>query len=234
MPYRYFEEPEETHAVENLILIYKSFLNETAIRQASPSLIGFHPDRIRDKFKLYDDYLVLVPANSHLHKTNSINHRAWPLTSWCRLFELLNEKVLRAVIIGGPAEADIFNGECTLPDNILDLTGRTNFPELVGLIQGAKAMITTDTGPSHIASAVNTPVFALIGPTNYKRTGPYQTKDNEVHILSANLECSPCYHTERQRLCVNNLCMKQILPEEVLAKILEYTQLKQYSTNTET
>lgn len=225
MPYRYFEEPKETHAVENLILIYKSFLDEASIQLATPSLIGIPPDKIRHKFNLAGDYLVLVPANSHIHKTNTINHRAWPLAHWCHLFAELKNRQLQAVIIGGNAEKGIFDDECILPDKILDLTGRTSFPELVGLIQGAKAVITTDTGPSHIASAVNTPVFALIGPTNYKRTGPYQTRDNEVYIISANIYCSPCYHTERHKQCTNNLCMQQILPEHVISSLLDHVKM---------
>ena len=226
MPYRHFKEPPETHAVENLILIYRSFLDESAIRLAVPLIIGSDPDKIRDKFKLTSDYLVLVPANSHLHKTSKINHRAWALAYWCKLFGLLKEKNLQAVIIGGASEKDIFKTECELPSNILDLTGRTNFPDLVGLIQGASAVITTDTGPSHIAAAVNTPVYALIGPTNYKRTGPYQTSDNEVHILSANVHCSPCYHTERHKNCTDNICMQQILPEDVMESLLVNTSLR--------
>lgn len=221
MPYDYFQEPKETHAVENLILIYKSFLDKSVIPMAVPTLIGTPPDQIRQKFSLDDDYFLAVPANSHMQKTNSINHRAWPLSYWCRLFALLQSKRVQVVIIGGKAEANIFTGVCTLPDNILDLTGRTNFPELVGLIQGAKAVITTDTGPSHIASAVNTPVYALIGPTNFKRTGPYKTANNEVHILSANIHCSPCYHSERHRLCTDNQCMQQVLPEQVFASLLD-------------
>ena len=40
MPYRHFTEPAETHAVENLHLIYKSFLNEKDLAFAQPSLIG--------------------------------------------------------------------------------------------------------------------------------------------------------------------------------------------------
>ena len=220
MPYRFFQEPEETHAVENLILIYESFLKESAIKLASPSLKGTSTNLVRGKFSITGDYILAVPANSHMQKTNSINHRAWPLTHWCRLFELLHDRNVQVVIIGGKAETGVFTNVCKLPGNVVDLTGRTNFPELVGLIQDAKAVLTTDTGPSHIASAVNTPVFALIGPTNFKRTGPYKTTENEVHILSANIHCSPCYHSARHRQCTDNKCMQLILPEQVFESVL--------------
>jgi len=231
MPYRHFTEPKETHAVENLILIYRSFLDDAALTCAIPSIIGTSPDEMQSKFNLNNEYVVLVPANSHIHKTHSINHRAWPLAHWCRLFSALNAQRIQAVIIGGAAEKDIFSGVCELPENILDLTGRTSFPDLVGVIQGARAVITTDTGPSHIASAVNTPVYALIGPTNDKRTGPYKTSDNEVYILNAHVHCSPCYHTERHRQCTDNICMQQILPEQVMESLLAHTRFQSAKGN---
>lgn len=221
MPYRYFEEPKTTHAVDNLKIIYRSFLDDDDMTLAYPAISGTHPDTVREKFKLAGDFYVLVPANSHMHKTGTINHRAWPLDHWCRLFKLLEKENLQAVIIGGEAEQNLFEQHCKLPPNIKDLTGQTSFTELVGLTKAARGVITTDTGPSHIASAVDTPVYALIGPTNYKRTGPYKTEHNVVHILTSNMHCSPCYHTERLLNCKNNECMQRIIPDEVLQKILQ-------------
>lgn len=224
MPYRYFEEPKTTHAVDNLKLIYQSFLTREDLAFANPGLSGSPPEIVKSKFGLPNEYYVLVPANSHIHKTGKINHRAWPLQHWCKLFELLKQQSLRGVIIGGHAEAGLFTENCPLPENITDLAGKTGFAELVGLIEGARGVITTDTGPSHIASAVNTPVYALIGPTNHKRTGPYQTEQNVVRILSANIHCSPCYHTERLQQCQNNECMQLITPEEVMNAVRQDIQ----------
>lgn len=216
MPYEFFSEPPESHAVDNLKLIYQSFLEPTDLEHAIPSLIGTAPDRVKSDFTLPDDYFVLVPANSHLDKGSSINHRAWPIEHWQELMRLMSKEGLNGVIIGGKGETSFFNQFENYPDNIISLVGKTNFPQLIGLIQGAKGVITTDTGPSHIAAAVNTPVYALIGPTNYKRTGPYNTKDNQVYILTANLPCSPCYHTERINNCYENVCMNKIKPSNVM------------------
>ena len=220
MPYQFFSEPPESHAVENLKLIYKSFLNASDLEFSIPSLIGTNPNRVKSKFNLPGLYYVLVPANSHLEKSSSINHRAWPIQHWQELMRLMSEAGLNGVIIGGKNDMSFFNQFENYPPNIISLVGQTNFPQLIGLIQGAQGVITTDTGPSHIAAAVNTPVYALIGPTNYKRTGPYKTETNQVHILTVNLPCSPCYHTEKIKTCTNNLCMQEIKPVEVIDKIL--------------
>ncbi len=219
MPYRHFTEPAETHAVENLHLIYASFMAPDSLALANPSLQGPAPAAIRARFNLPEDYLVLVPSNSHHDKSTGINHRAWPVEHWRTLIARLAAGSARVVLIGGAGEADYFSQFDPLPANVTSLVGRTDLSALIGLIQGARAMVTTDTGPSHIAAAVGTPVYAIIGPTNYRRTGPYATADNAVHILSAGLPCSPCYHTPRLRACSFNQCMHDVTPERVLAEL---------------
>jgi len=90
---------------------------------------------------------------------------------------------------------------------------------LISVIENAQALVVTDTGTAHIASAVNTPVFCLIGPTPTEQTGPYQTPENKVEIISANLQCSPCYKTEVMKKCKHNLCMEKISVQEVINRL---------------
>ena len=96
---------------------------------------------------------------------------------------------------------------------------------MISVIENSKALVVTDTGTAHIASAVNAPVFCLVGPTPYEQTGPYKTPFNDVTIISSNLECSPCYKTEVMKACKDNICMKSIKASNVInllneAKIL--------------
>lgn len=227
MPYRHFTEPAETHAVENLHLIYRSFLNEDDMKFAQPSLIGEDISALRAKFSLPENYIVLVPSNSHHNKKSSINLRAWPVMHWKSLFELINKNNIHAIMIGGESEREFFNQLLPLPENIISLVGKTSFSELIGLIEGAKSVVVTDTGPAHIAAAVDAPVIALIGPTNFKRTGPYQTKTNKIIIVKSNLECSPCYHTEKMQTCRDNQCMTEISPQVVMDYVLSFCNDKQ-------
>ena len=215
-PYQHFTEPKDTHAVENLHIIYRSFLNDDAMRYAYPKLQGTDKTTVKEKFKLSEQYLVLVPSNSHYKSAPERNYRAWPISHWKKLIAELCESDLQVVIIGGSNEADFFDLLEPLPDKVCNLVGKTTFPELIGVISGAKAVISTDTGPAHIAGAVNTPVYAIIGPTNFKRTGPFPTPDNEIHILSANLSCSPCYHTQRFKDCPKNRCMYEVTTDQVV------------------
>ena len=218
-PYQHFKEPAETHAVENLHIIYRSFLPADALRYAYPKLLGTDAATIQKIFALNARYLVLVPSNSHFKSSPERNYRAWPIAHWKALIERLSTNDAQIVIIGGRNEAEYFALLEPLPGNVCNLVGKTNFPELIGLITGAAAVISTDTGPAHIAGAVNTPVYAIIGPTNFKRTGPYPTPDNEIHVLSANLPCSPCYHTQRFKDCPKNQCMYDVTPDQVIAAL---------------
>ena len=220
MPYRHFSEPAETHAVENLHLIYESFLNKDDMALAQPSLIGEDIKKLRSKFSLPEKYIVISPSNSHHNKKSSINLRAWPIEHWKKLFKLIEENHINAVMVGSESEKEYFDKLEPIPKCIESLVGKTNFTELIGLINSANSLVVTDTGTAHIAAAVDTPVYALIGPTNFKRTGPYETDTNKVTILSSNAECSPCYHTEKMRTCINNKCMIDIMPDTVFSKIL--------------
>lgn len=134
--------------------------------------------------------------------------------------QMMSENGMHGVFTGGKGEQAFFERLGPLPPGIVSLVGQTSLPELIGLIQVARGVVSTDTGPSHIAAAVNTPVCTLIGPTNFKRTGPYNTDNNKVQIMSAKLPCSPCYHTERLKNCKKNKCMYAIKPANVLQTML--------------
>jgi ADP-heptose:LPS heptosyltransferase len=225
MPYRLFEEPPQTHAVENLHLIYNSFLDQESLLLAEPKLIGSAEDEVRERHALANHYIVLVPSNSHHHLPPEKNYRNWPVEHWKQLISLLSQQGRQVVIVGGKSELGFFEHLKPYPQNVLDLVGKTDFPDLIGVLTAADAVVSTDTGPAHMAGAVNTPVFMLIGPTNAKRTAPYKTPHNAVQILSANLACSPCYHSERFTQCPKNQCMYDIQPAQVLESINDYLKL---------
>ncbi len=94
----------------------------------------------------------------------------------------------------------------------INLAGKTNLKELVALIQKSNYFICNDTGPMHIAAALNIPVFALFGPANPIRTGPYGSNHT---ILQEELSCSPCYArkpcTQHNWRCMNELTVEKVL-----------------------
>jgi len=94
-------------------------------------------------------------------------------------------------------------------DDVINWEGRTTLKDLAELYQRAKLLITTDSGPMHLAAAMGTPVVALFGPTNPLRTGPY----GSGHVvIQEPLSCVPCFLKE----CDKMTCMKGITVDAVM------------------
>ena len=95
-------------------------------------------------------------------------------------------------------------------NRLINSAGKTTLRQLAGLIKTCKLVISNDTGPLHIASALNIPVIGLYGPSDPSLVGPYGS--NKI-VLWKGLECSPCGVNSR---CLDNKCMKCITIDEVL------------------
>lgn len=135
-------------------------------------------------------------------------------------FRAVTEKLLKLenvqiVYFGDSTTAPLVKEICQgLP--VTNLAGLTTLRELASLIKLCKVLLTNDSGPMHIAAAVETPLVALFGSTNEIATGPYKTGT----VIHKHVDCSPCY----KRVCpIDFRCMKRIETDEVyeaLVKIL--------------
>jgi ADP-heptose:LPS heptosyltransferase len=86
--------------------------------------------------------------------------------------------------------------------------GKTDLKSLIEIIRGARFMVSNDSGPMHIAAALGVPVFAIFGPTDPKRTGPY----GEGHtIIREDISCAPCF----KKKCDDIKCMKDLSVKKV-------------------
>lgn len=107
---------------------------------------------------------------------------------------------LDVVFTGGPDDrqaVETIRAAMTAP--AINLAGRTSLKMLAALYQRSLLLVSTDTGPMHLAAAVGTPVVALFGPTAPWRTGPF----GEGHrIVCAAPPCSPCF----KRRCDAHRC----------------------------
>jgi len=207
-----------THVVEITKLIFKEIVSKEVFDSSFPKLFGTDKEKAKKRYDLDDKYIIISPSNSH-QKKNRLNYRAWENRSWIELIELLSRDI-QVVIVGNKNEDEFFNKLKPYPKNVVDLVAKTPLSDLIGVIDGAVGLIATDTGTAHIASALNTEVFALIGPTPANVTGPYQSPFNRVHIISLGLECSPCYKTEVMKKCKDNICMSGISSSKVYETIV--------------
>jgi ADP-heptose:LPS heptosyltransferase len=119
-------------------------------------------------------------------------------------------------VIGGPedrAEAESVVQE--VRGRAANFAGEIPLRWLPALLREASCLVTNDSGPMHVAAAVETPVVALFGPTSEVRTGPYGPRH---HVCSVTLPCRPCFsRTCRHRVHLE--CLTLITPAEVTRQV---------------
>ena len=143
--------------------------------------------------------------------------KQWSLESFTTLVNKFNSKNIRFAVIGG-MEDRVMGKHLGELDRVIDLTGRTTLCEMVEWLRVCSVVVTNDTGPMHVAAALNTPVVALFGPTDPRLTGPYGVKAKIFHHRE--LPCVPCF----RRSCTHSHdreCLMSITPDEVVAAINE-------------
>ncbi|MGC1181651.1 glycosyltransferase family 9 protein [Legionella sp.] len=115
-----------------------------------------------------DPILVINPAASK-------PERSWPVARYNDVLRQAQEKwQVQVVITGGPGEFDKKLAEhITQVIPAINLVGKTRPKQLLALISKATVVLCPDTGPSHMSTAVNTPVIALHAVTNPLISGPY-------------------------------------------------------------
>jgi len=167
---------------------------------------------VDDKLKLLigdTEFAVLCPGS------------VWPTKRYPhfdKLAILINDEFeIPILFIGGKDDHEIIE-ELTakLDFSINNLAGKTDFLESAEIISRAKFVITNDSAPAHIASAVGSPVIAVFGPTTEDfGFGPYSESSQIVDI--GGLYCRPCStHGSNQCPETHLRCMNDIKPETII------------------
>lgn len=144
--------------------------------------------------------------------------KRWPVEYYQKLLKLVSAAYadIDVAVLGTRQEAALGSAIArTNPQRCLDLTGRTSLPEMIEWIRRSELLICNDTGPMHIAAALRKPVLALFGPTEPRRTGPYQQIDQ---VMRVDLPCAPCLRSS----CSNPerlKCLLDITPADVFATL---------------
>jgi heptosyltransferase-1 len=153
--------------------------------------------------------------------------KLWSAKQFSALAGCMLEKGYQVVFTGSKEDRAVID-EMALPlgSSVIRLDGRTTLKTLAAVYRIASVVVSTDTGPMHLAAAVGTPVVALFGPTSPWRTGPY----GKGHVvLRAGVSCSPCFSrscktTELEPVaCMNRITVEQVV-EAVGRTVTERTE----------
>lgn len=162
-------------------------------------------------------YIVVNPNASDL-----LLERRWPVQSVVEAISQLVSSGGQIALMGAPNEAGFVQSlfEMLPPEiqfRVVNTAGRLNLGELLALLEGAACVLTNDTGPMHMAIALQRPTACLFGPANPEHYGqdlPY------VQIIYAPVFCSPCLYEADEPPCNgNNICMQRIKPQTVVEAV---------------
>ena len=104
------------------------------------------------------------------------SEKVWPY--FRQLAGMLIDANMAEVIVCGTQADEEYDGTC-------DLRGRLNLAELADALKNAALIISNDSAPLHLASALGRPVLGLFGPTESLRYGPYPQDDKAGVTISS-------------------------------------------------
>ena len=159
------------------------------------------------------DETLLIGINAGCSAPN----RKWSVENFAQTAQLLRADFpdARFVLLGGPQDReDTAQLMTLLPGVAVDAAGQMSLRASAALIEKCAVLLTGDTGPMHIAVAVETPVVAVCGPIAAAHRLPLHDP-NTIHIgIEANAGCRP----PNRRKCDKNqscACLAAIAPATV-------------------
>lgn len=154
-----------------------------------------------------------------IHAPSKHKTQRWYPLQFATVTDQVQRKYNATIIFTGTAEEQQQVDEITATmqeKNYFNALGKTTMHEFAALIKQLDLLISVDTSAIHIASAVNTPVIALFGPTIPTFWGP---TSQASRVIWKNEVCTGCRRYE----CIikTHECMKSITPEDVLKAVAE-------------
>jgi ADP-heptose:LPS heptosyltransferase len=138
---------------------------------------------------------------------------------------LLVEDSLVPLVLGGTAgdEQELARGVAAgLGDGARVVPPAPSPLALAALVQRCRLVVANDSGPVHLATAVDTPVVSIFGPTNHRAWGPYPADRARNRVAREQVACAPCIHRGHSfgtpAGCAARTCLAILEPATVLAE----------------
>lgn len=139
--------------------------------------------------------------------------RRWPAGHFATLADALVRRFgARVFLTGGPGEETTAQTVVELMrETPLNLTGKTSLGGLAAVIAQLDLVISNDTGPAHLAVAVDTPSLTIFGPADPRRWAPLDAGRHP--IVRHPVPCSPCSYWDCP---IDHRCLRHLAPGVVL------------------
>lgn len=142
-----------------------------SVEMAAPELSVDDEARQRGREKLAALGLDENRDYAVLHPFGSSRRQWWKIGDVGELAAKLEEDDIQTVLIGGIETVSQISNDAT----VIDSTGQLTLPELLAVVDGSKLVITTDSGPFHIAGALGKPIVGLFRSRRPEHAKQYGT-----------------------------------------------------------
>ncbi|MBQ3640966.1 glycosyltransferase family 9 protein [bacterium] len=213
----YYRKIKKIHCVKNFWMLGKRVFPEI---EEEKDLKLYLPkkstEKAREITKDYKHPIFVINAGGVFAKRQG---RTYPVDKWIELGKKIQEKYDGTVILNGAEEdKEVLNPLKEIP-NCFNFIGKLSLEDSCALIGQADVMISGDSGPLHIATALGVKCIGLYGSMPSHRTGCYS---NGINIISKD-KCVPC--DRRRCMFLKNSkklytpCMEHISVDEILEHI---------------
>ena len=170
--------------------------------------------------------LVISPCSSH-------TLRNWRAEHYAQVADFAVERLgMRVLICGGPSALEKEMGSAIsslMTQPVSNLVGKDTLLQLLATLERATVLLTPDSGPAHMATAVGTPVIGLYAATNPARSGPYASREwcvNQYEAACQKILGKPASQVAWISKIESPGVMDLITPEEVIQKLRQLVAAK--------
>jgi ADP-heptose:LPS heptosyltransferase len=202
-----YKRPEGLHRVEEYIRLLENYTG----KKAAPARALLHHNFPKQEY-------IAVNINSEA------SSRRLTITKATELLTRLRQHTDRTLmLIGARGEKEFVESVLAqLPDrnNIINAAGTTTLPGLTALLASARLLLTTDSGPAHLANALGTNTVVLFGAGDENNTAPYNPRGRSI-IRLGQLSCEPC----RKNVCVRfgtPQCLERLDSDQIIQTMQQY------------
>ena len=128
----------------------------------------------------------------------------------CRTIRESRGQQVSVVIVGGKEEEQLGQEiAARLSSRSLVLSGATTIRELMAALKRCEVLLTNDSGPMHVANALQVPVVSIFGSTDWRKTAPFGNPDG---LVRQPVDCAPCMLLECP---IDHRCMTRVTVDQV-------------------
>ncbi len=141
--------------------------------------------------------------------------KRWGNDKFAEVARYFMQNGFAVTLIGSRRERSVCDEVARLAPGAVNLAGETTLTELAALVRRSAMSVTNDSGPMHLAVALDRPVVSVFGPTDPIWIGPYGRADA---VLQAKIPCSPCYLRQLSRCRYAHACMHDVSARAVIER----------------